>query len=152
MADVEELSGLRTREISPEALMIAIRSLSPDKPRVHFLTQEYSLHIAWSVIRYPLKHLNIIYRRNASNNYSAPPFLAAFPKNTKGWILLSQVNVPGFHLHGAASWRQAWVTSHSIKFHILEYYQLLTLTICCSNDHWDMMLTMLVMLSLVIIT
>lgn len=37
------LNGLRTRLILPDALITAIWSLPPDKPRVHFLTLEYFL-------------------------------------------------------------------------------------------------------------
>lgn len=37
------LKGLRTRLMLPEALITAIRSLPPVKPRVHFLTLEYLL-------------------------------------------------------------------------------------------------------------
>jgi hypothetical protein len=41
----DKLNGLFTRLMLPEALIMAIRSLPPVKPRVQFLTREYLLQL-----------------------------------------------------------------------------------------------------------
>ena len=69
----DKLNGLLTRLMLPEALIMAIRSLPPVKPRVQFLTREYFLHFQWKwELLYEIGRHFQLARDDISRNDSKP--------------------------------------------------------------------------------